>query len=75
MLATFPYPEPDEFVVSYLNTLRTTLILPFSTLATYDCLFPLGFPNNTIYAFIFSPIRTAYPTNIILFDLITPSYI
>jgi hypothetical protein len=33
-------------------------------------LLPSGFPTNNLYAFLFSPIRAAWPTHLILLDLI-----
>jgi len=34
-------------------------------------LFPLGFPNRILYAFVFTPMRVTYPAHHILHDFIT----
>jgi hypothetical protein len=39
-------------------------------LGLYSGLFPSGFPNNILIAFLFSPIRATCPTHIIPLDLI-----
>jgi hypothetical protein len=55
---------------SHPISLRSILMLPTHLrLGLPSGLYPSGFPNNILYAFIFSPIRPTCPAHLILLDL------
>jgi hypothetical protein len=59
--STGPYPEPYQSNPYHPTHLRLGLT---------SGLFPSGFPTNTLYGFLLSPICAACPVHLILLDLI-----
>jgi hypothetical protein len=64
-ISTCSYPEPP----SHLSKIHLNIIHPPTSWSSSG-LFPSGFPPNNLYAFLFSPIRATWPTDLILLDLI-----
>jgi hypothetical protein len=54
---------------SYFIDIRFNIFLPPMSRST-SCVFPSGFPNKTLYAFVFSPVSATWPACLILLDLI-----
>jgi hypothetical protein len=69
--ATSPYPQPDESSPSYLMSLTSILISSnHLCLGLPRRLLPSGFPTKTLYALLFSHMRTTDTVHLTLLDLI-----
>ena len=72
--ATCPYPESARSspYPRHPTSWRSILILSSQlSLGLPSALIPSGFPTQTLYAHLLSPIRATYTTNLILLDFIT----
>jgi hypothetical protein len=71
--STDPYPEPDQSRPYYpILSLFTSILILYTDLrlGLPSGLYPSGFPTNTLYAFLLSPILATCPAHIILLNLI-----
>ena len=70
---TGPCPEPDQSSPRPSIRFLSSILILSSNLRLYlpSSLFPVCFPTNVLYAFIFSPMRAACPTPFIFLDLLT----
>jgi hypothetical protein len=66
-LSTCPYPEPEQ---SSQNSSILSSQDPYYIIIFLVVSFPMAFPPNNLYSFLFSLIRAAYPAHMILVDLI-----
>jgi hypothetical protein len=70
-LSTCPYPV--QSISPHPTSTRSILILSSHLRPSLPSgLVPPGFPNNNVYAFLFSPIRAACPVHLILLDFNIP---
>jgi hypothetical protein len=60
----------ESVLPHFISLLYTLTLSSHLRLGLPGCLFPSGFPTNTICAFLCSRISATYPTYLILFDLI-----
>ena len=63
-------PNPVHIPTSHLLEIHPNIIHP-STPRSPQWFFPSGFPTNTLYAPLSSPIRATFPAYLILLDFIT----
>jgi hypothetical protein len=66
--STGSYPEPEESSPYHPTLFRSLSSRPRRDLPSG--LFPSGFCTKTLYAFMLSRVRSTYPTQLILLDLI-----
>jgi hypothetical protein len=69
--STSLYPEPDQSSTYHIILSKIDFnIVHHLCLGLPSGLFPSGFPTIILYAFLFSPIRTTFPTHSVFLDLI-----